>query len=92
MPEGEAQGDGMAGEDEEHGRPWCSTPEKKNKRSNGQTVMNSIKAIHYGEENDEIFHVVVVVDAETRWFGRNSSSEVRRNLAVPNFGVRSAGL
>jgi len=40
VPEGEAQGDGMAGKDEEHGRPWCSSPEKKDEQENGQTVMD----------------------------------------------------
>jgi len=32
---------------------------------NGQTVMGSIKGIHYGVENDEICLVVVVFDART---------------------------
>ena len=41
---------------------------------NGQTVMDSIKGIHYGVENDEIYLVVVVVvDAKMRRFGRKSS-------------------
>jgi len=29
VPEGEAQGDGVAGEDEEHGQPWCFSPKKR---------------------------------------------------------------
>ena len=77
MPEGEAQGDGMAGEDEEHGRPWCSSPEnrpeKGKRRRNSQTVMDSRIGIHYGVEDDEIYLVVVVVDAGKRRFGRKSS-------------------
>lgn len=44
----------------------------KKARGNDQTVMDSIKGIHYGFENDEIYLVVVVVDAETRRFGRKS--------------------
>jgi len=55
----------------------CSSPEnspKKVKRTgNGQTVMDSIKGIPYGVENDDIYLVVVVVDAGTRWFDRKSS-------------------
>jgi len=35
--------------------------------------MDSIKGIHYGIEDDEIYLVVVVVDAGTRRFGRKSS-------------------
>lgn len=37
VAEGEAQGDELAGEDEEHGRLWCSSLEKRErlgKRSN----------------------------------------------------------
>ena len=41
-------------------------------------LMDLIKGIHYGGENDEIYLVVLVVDAEMRWFGRKSSPEVRR--------------
>ena len=40
---------------------------------NGQIVMDSIKGIHYGVEDDGIYLVVVVVDAGTRRFGRKSS-------------------
>ena len=45
VPEGEAQGDGVAGEDKEHGRPWTSSPEKlpekQKRKGNNQTVMYS---------------------------------------------------
>ena len=40
-------------------------PEKGKRRGNSQTVMDSRKEGHYGVENDEIYLVVVVVDAET---------------------------
>jgi len=40
--------------------------------------MDLRKEGHYGEENDKIYLVVVVVDAGTRRFGRKSSPEVRR--------------
>jgi len=38
VPEGEAQGDGVAGEDGKHGRPWCSSPENftGNKETRGK--------------------------------------------------------
>ena len=52
---------------------WEMTPEKEKRRGNGQTVMDSLKGIHYGVENDKIYLVVVVVDAGTRRFGRKSS-------------------
>ena len=55
--------------------------------------MDLRKEGHHGEENDEIYLVVVVVDAGTRRFGRKSSpEEFAGNLAMPNFGVRSAEL
>jgi len=47
---------------------------QRNKGENGQTVMDSIKGIHYGVENDEIY-LVVVVDAGTRRFGQKSSAK-----------------
>ena len=47
---------------------------KRKMNGNSQEVMNSIKGIHYGVEDDEIYRVVA------------------GNLAVENFGVRSAGL
>ena len=50
-----------------------SSPETKKQIGNGQTVMDSIKGIHYGIEDDEIYLVVVVVDARTRRFDRKSS-------------------
>ena len=36
-------------------------------------MMDSTKEVHYGVENDEIYLVVEVADAETRRFGRKSS-------------------
>ena len=36
-------------------------------------MMDLIKGIHYGLEDDEIYLVVVVVFVETRRFGRKSS-------------------
>ena len=53
---------------------------------NGQTVMDSIKGIHYGEENDEIYLVVVVVDAG-KARRKPSCSELRR----PIYGAMSGG-
>ena len=68
---------GMAGDEEQTIRSWRSSPdtspEKEKRTGNGQTVMYSIKGIRYGEENDEVYLVVVVIGAETRWFGRKSS-------------------
>ena len=50
-------------------RPWRWSPERspenKKQQGNGQPIMDSIKGIHYGVENDEIYLVVAVVDAET---------------------------
>ena len=43
-------------------------PEKEKRRGNSQTVMDSRKEGHYGEENDEVYLVVVVVDTGTRQF------------------------
>ena len=51
---------------------------KEKRTGNGPKVMDLIKGIHYGGENNEIYLVVVVVDAGTRWFGQKSSSEVRQ--------------
>ena len=58
--------------------------------------MDLRKEGHHGEENDEIYLVVVVVDAETRQFGRKSSPEVRRKpscgeLRRPIYGATSGG-
>ena len=74
-----------------------TSSEKEKRTGNGQTVMNLIKAIHYGEENDEIYLVVVVVDAGTRWFCRKSSPQVHRKpnffeLRRSIFGATSSGL
>ena len=38
---------------------------KRKTKGNSQTVMHSRKEGHYGVENDKIYLVVVVVDAET---------------------------
>jgi len=63
--------------EEQYGRPWMSSPEKLleklKRKGNNQTVMDSTKRIHYGVENDEIYLLVVVVDAETRRFRQKSS-------------------
>ena len=63
--------------EEQYGRPWMSSPEKLleklKRKGNNQTVMDSTKRIHYGVDNDEIYLLVVVVDAETRRFCRKSS-------------------
>ena len=60
---------GMAGELEEEGRPWTSSPEnileKGKQRENSQTVMDSPKEWQDGVEDNEIYLVVVVVDAGT---------------------------
>ena len=58
--------------------------------------MDLRKEGHHGEENDEIYLVVVVVDAETRRFGHKSSPEVRRKpscgeLRRPICGATSGG-
>jgi len=57
--------------------PWKFTGKcqrkRKKRRGNDQMVMDSTKRIHYGVENDEIYLVAVVVDAETQRFGRKSS-------------------
>ena len=42
-----------------------TSPEKEKRTRKGEMVMDSIKGIHYGVENDEIYLVVVVVDART---------------------------
>ena len=68
---------GMAGELEEEGQPWTSSPEnrpeKGKQRGNSQTMMDSRKEWQDGVEDDELYLVVVLVDAGTRWFGRKSS-------------------
>ena len=58
-------------------RPWMSSsenrPEKGKQRGNSQTMMDSRKEWQDGVEDDELYLVVVLVDAGTRWFGRKSS-------------------
>ena len=87
---GEGQGrrrQALGEEGRGHGRRWPETEKAMVKlagylagerKMNGKwsNVVDSIKGIHYGGENDEIYLVVVVVDARTRRFGRKSSSKV----------------
>ena len=58
--------------------------------------MDSRKEVYRGVEDDEIYLMVVVVDAGTRQFGRKSSPEVRRKpscaeLRRPICGATSGG-
>ena len=89
---GEGQGrrrQALGEEGRGHGRRWPETEKamvkfagkKENGRGNNETIMDSCKRVYHGIENEEIYRLVVVVDAGTRRFCGKARRKFVGNLA-----------